>query len=175
MSFVGRNSCRPLERVVDAEQGDCMTEKSIWHIVKDCANRIGMAKLAPHDLRRSALVCAMLQEANWSRSSFCWDISRFKRPSDTLAASSGFGRRSMIASESNQIAESPGGSGRVADNPRLIQHCVCWRRTTEAALHRRRCFQNEGLFRMKTQQCFRICAAWLALQRPKATYANRAP
>src|ERR1700709_2421934 len=29
--------------------GDCMTEKSIWHIVKDCANRIGMPKLAPHD------------------------------------------------------------------------------------------------------------------------------
>ena len=63
-----------------------------------------------------ALVCAMLQEANWSRSSSCWDMSRFKRPSDTLAASSGFGRRSMIASESNQIAESPGRSGRVADN-----------------------------------------------------------
>src|SRR6266851_4702703 len=62
-----------------------------------------------------ALVCAMLQEANWSRSSSCWDMSRFKRPSDTLAASSGFGRRSMIASESNQIAESLGGSGRVGD------------------------------------------------------------
>ena len=49
------------------------------------------------------------------------------------------------------------------------------RASTEAGLHRRRCFQNEGLFRMKTQQCFRICTAWLALQRPKATYANRAP
>jgi hypothetical protein len=62
-----------------------------------------------------ALVFATLQEANWSRSSSCWDMSRFKQPSDTLAASSGFGRRSMIASESNQVAESPGGSGRVAD------------------------------------------------------------
>jgi hypothetical protein len=41
---------------------------------------------------------AMLQEANWSRSSSCWDMSQFKRPSDTLAASSGFGLRSMIAS-----------------------------------------------------------------------------
>ena len=40
-----------------------------------------------------ALVCAMLQAANWSRSSSCWDMSRFKRPSDTLAASSGFSRR----------------------------------------------------------------------------------
>jgi hypothetical protein len=34
--------------------GDCMTEKSIWHIVKDCAKGIGMPKLAPHDLRRTA-------------------------------------------------------------------------------------------------------------------------
>jgi creatinine amidohydrolase len=64
-----------------------------------------------------ALACAMLQEANWSRSSSYWDMSRFKQPSDTLAASSGFGRQSMIASESNQIAESPGRSGRVADHP----------------------------------------------------------
>ena len=66
-----------------------------------------------------ALACAMLQEANWSRSSSCWDTSRFKRPSDTLAASSGFGRRSMIASESNQIPESRG-SGRVAEDSGVI-------------------------------------------------------
>jgi hypothetical protein len=79
-----------------------------------------MPKLASHDLRRSALVCAMLQEANWSRSSSFWDMSRLKRPSDTLAASSGFGRRSMIASKSNQIAESSGGSGRVADHPGVM-------------------------------------------------------
>jgi integrase len=96
--------------------GDCMTEKSIWHIVKDCAKGIGMPKLAPHDLRRRALVCATLQEANWNRSSSCWDMSQFKQPSDTLAASSGFGRQSMIASESNQIPELRG-SGRVADKP----------------------------------------------------------
>jgi hypothetical protein len=25
-----------------------------------------------------------------------------------------------------------------------------------------RCFQNEGLFRRKTQRCFRKCAAWFA-------------
>src|SRR5258705_3887062 len=67
-----------------------------------------------------ALVCATLQEAKWNRSSSCWDMSRFKRPSVTLAASSGFGRRSMIASESNQIPESPGGSGRVADHTNAI-------------------------------------------------------
>jgi hypothetical protein len=76
-----------------------------------------MPKLALMTCGGRALVCAMLQEANWSRSSSCWDMSRFRRSSDTLAASSGFGRWSMITPESNQIAESPGGSGRVADNP----------------------------------------------------------
>jgi hypothetical protein len=77
--------------------------QSIWHIVKDCANKIGMPKLTLMTCGGRALACAMLQEANWSRSSSFWDMSRFKRPSDTLAASSEFGQRSMIASESNQI------------------------------------------------------------------------
>jgi hypothetical protein len=69
-----------------------------------------------HDGKVDLALCATLQEANWNRSSSCWDMSRFKQPSDTLAASSGFDRRSMIASESNQIPESRG-SGRVADHP----------------------------------------------------------
>jgi len=34
-----------------------MTEKSVWHIVKESANAIGLDKLAPHDLRRT---CARL-------------------------------------------------------------------------------------------------------------------
>jgi integrase len=34
--------------------GDCMTVKAVWHIVKESAKRIGVAKLAPHDLRRYA-------------------------------------------------------------------------------------------------------------------------
>jgi len=34
--------------------GDGMTVKAVWHIVKESAKRIGVAKLAPHDLRRYA-------------------------------------------------------------------------------------------------------------------------
>ncbi len=34
-----------------------MTEKVVWHVVKDCAAKVGVPKLAPHDLRRS---CARL-------------------------------------------------------------------------------------------------------------------
>lgn len=37
--------------------GESMTEKAVWHIVKDSAKRIGLHKLAPHDLRRT---CARL-------------------------------------------------------------------------------------------------------------------
>jgi len=41
--------------------GDGMTEKSVWHIVKESANAIGLAKLDPHDLRRT---CARLCHAS---------------------------------------------------------------------------------------------------------------
>jgi integrase len=41
--------------------GDSMTEKAVWHVVKECAKRIGVAKLAPHDLRRT---CAKLCQAS---------------------------------------------------------------------------------------------------------------
>ena len=34
-----------------------MSEKVVWHIVKQYAERLGISKLAPHDLRRS---CARL-------------------------------------------------------------------------------------------------------------------
>lgn len=37
--------------------GDGVTEKVVWHVVKQYATRLGVAKLAPHDLRRS---CARL-------------------------------------------------------------------------------------------------------------------
>jgi site-specific recombinase XerD len=37
--------------------GEGMTEKAVWHIVKDSAKRIGLEKLSPHDLRRT---CARL-------------------------------------------------------------------------------------------------------------------
>ena len=33
---------------------ESLTAKAVWHIVKDSARRIGVAKLAPHDLRRYA-------------------------------------------------------------------------------------------------------------------------
>ncbi|MGO9261600.1 MAG: tyrosine-type recombinase/integrase [Bryobacteraceae bacterium] len=37
-----------------------MTEKAVWHVVEEFAGKIGVTKLAPHDLRRS---CARLCRA----------------------------------------------------------------------------------------------------------------
>jgi site-specific recombinase XerD len=41
--------------------GEGMTEKAVWHIVKESARTVGVAKLAPHDLRRT---CARLCHAS---------------------------------------------------------------------------------------------------------------
>jgi site-specific recombinase XerD len=41
--------------------GEGITEKAVWHIVKECARSVGVAKLAPHDLRRT---CARLCHAS---------------------------------------------------------------------------------------------------------------
>lgn len=41
--------------------GESTTEKAVWHIVKDAAKRIGLDRLAPHDLRRT---CARLCHAS---------------------------------------------------------------------------------------------------------------
>jgi len=34
--------------------GERLTEKSVWHVVRECAAKAGIDKLAPHDLRRYA-------------------------------------------------------------------------------------------------------------------------
>lgn len=49
----------PFRRVSSAGRvwGDAVTEKLVWHVVKQFAAKIGVSKLAPHDLRRS---CARL-------------------------------------------------------------------------------------------------------------------
>ena len=41
--------------------GEGITEKAVWHIVKESAKIVGIAKLAPHDLRRT---CARLCHAS---------------------------------------------------------------------------------------------------------------
>jgi site-specific recombinase XerD len=45
----------------DRRWGEGITEKAVWHIVKECARTLGIAKLTPHDLRRT---CARLCHAS---------------------------------------------------------------------------------------------------------------
>jgi integrase len=96
--------------------GDGMTLKAVWHIVKESARSIGVAKLAPHDLRRTCARLCHASEVSWSRSNFFWGGFRCKRPNPILAASNGFDQPSMIALASSRILELGGGCGRVADH-----------------------------------------------------------
>jgi len=40
--------------------GNGITERAVWHVVKDYARRLGLIQVTPHDLRRS---CAKLCHA----------------------------------------------------------------------------------------------------------------
>jgi site-specific recombinase XerD len=55
-SAAGINSGRIFRCVCKAGKawGDGLTEKAVWHIVKEHAAKLGNTKLAPHDLRRYA-------------------------------------------------------------------------------------------------------------------------
>ena len=73
--------------------GEAVTEKLVWHVVKEFAAKIGVSKLAPHDLRRVALASAVPPAANWSRFNSFLAMSPCRLRSVTSAAPSGFHRR----------------------------------------------------------------------------------
>jgi integrase len=62
LAAVGVDRGKVFRRVnkVGKTWGD-MTEKSVWHIVKEAAKSISVAKVSPHDLRRT---CARLCHAS---------------------------------------------------------------------------------------------------------------
>ena len=62
MKAAGITGGRLFRRVSSAGKawGEMVTEKLVWHVVKEFAAKIGVSKLAPHDLRRS---CARLCRA----------------------------------------------------------------------------------------------------------------
>jgi site-specific recombinase XerD len=71
--------------------GTKITEKVVWHVVKEYAGRLGVSKLAPHDLRRSVPGSATIQEASWSRSNSFSAMYPSKLPRNTWDASNGSG------------------------------------------------------------------------------------
>jgi site-specific recombinase XerD len=68
--------------------GTGITEKVVWSVVKEFAAAVGIDKLAPHDLRRTWLGCAIPLAESLSRFSFCSDMSAYRPLSVTLAANS---------------------------------------------------------------------------------------
>jgi integrase len=90
MAASGIHSGKLFRKVSSAGKpwGEGVTEKLVWHIVKEFSNRIGNDRLAPHDLRRTcARLCRPL-EGNWSRFSFSSAISPSKPPSAISAVPS---------------------------------------------------------------------------------------
>jgi len=66
--------------------GHGMTAKVLWDVLRHAAAAADIAKLAPHDLRRT---CARLCHLAWGeldQIQFCSDMSRFKQPSATSDA-----------------------------------------------------------------------------------------
>ena len=82
--------------------GEGISDRAVWHIMKQSARRIGLEKLAPHDLRRT---CARLCHASGGeleQIQFLLGMFPYRRPSGIWAASSGFNLPSMIGSGSNR-------------------------------------------------------------------------
>ena len=82
--------------------GEGITEKAVWHIVKEAANRAGVAKLAPHDLRRT---CARLCHAaggELEQTQFLLGHVSVQT-TERSAVSRGFDPRSMIESVSSRL------------------------------------------------------------------------
>jgi hypothetical protein len=75
-----------------------MTEKAVWHVVREYAAKTGIEKLAPHDLRRTCARLVTPREANLNRSSFCLATFPFKPRNDTSDASNVFAVQSMTRS-----------------------------------------------------------------------------
>ena len=97
-----------------------------------------MARLAPHDMRRTCARLATYREVSWSRSNFSWGTFRCRRPNATLVASSGFDQLSMIALASSRILELGGGCGRVADHSFSIVRTAPRRRDCHKRPHTER-------------------------------------
>jgi hypothetical protein len=87
--------------------GDGMTEKAVWHIVRESARSVGVAKLAPHDLRRTCARLCRASRGELGQIQFLLGHLSVQTTERSLAASSIFDQQSMIASASSRILELP--------------------------------------------------------------------
>jgi integrase len=75
----------------DSVWGESITEKVIWHVMKAAAAKAGIAKLSPHDCRRTCARLCRAAGGELEQSSSSWATFRWRRRNDTWAISNGFG------------------------------------------------------------------------------------
>src|SRR5664280_2040986 len=101
-----------------------VTERVVWHVVKDYAKRSVWAKL-PHTTFVVRARNYVTQRAeNWNRFNSSSATFRFKLRSATLVANSGSAERSTTGSVSNRSAE---GNGRPTSAARCRTRGATWR------------------------------------------------
>jgi integrase len=114
--------------------GDGITEKAVWHIVKESVETVGISNLVPHDLRRT---CARLCHASGGeleQIQFLLGHVSVQTTEPIWAASNGSVRRLMIASGSSPVLRPPVDSGRFADHPFTIPLASAGRGATRQRL-----------------------------------------
>ena len=137
-------------------------QRAVWHIVKGSARRIGVAKLAPHDLRRT---CARLCHASGGeleQIQFLLGHVSVHTTERCFGANSGFDRPSMIALASSRILEL---------GARLWK--VCRRSTRDAQVDNHRDARNACTSRIGGFPKKRLYSRlnWLGLSYPTAKAA----
>ena len=85
--------------------GDFMTDRVVWHVVKDHAAKLGFPQLAPHDLCRSCARLCHVAGGELEQINFCLDMFRSRRLRNMSDASSESETQSTIASVSNPHLE----------------------------------------------------------------------
>jgi len=71
--------------------GERITEKVVWHVVRECAAKAAIEKLAPHDLRRTCARLCHTAGVIWNRYSSCLATSRYRPQSGISAVSNASG------------------------------------------------------------------------------------
>jgi integrase len=68
--------------------GSGISEKVVWWVVRQCAKKAAIDKLAPHDLRRTCARFAIQRVESWSKFSSCSGIAPWRPRRDILAPDS---------------------------------------------------------------------------------------
>jgi site-specific recombinase XerD len=103
----GMSSGRIFRRVTRARTvwGNGLSEKVVWHVVRQYARKVGIEKLAPHDLRRTCTRLCHDAGGELDQIQFLLGHVSVQKANDILAASSGSAMPSTTESASSRTPE----------------------------------------------------------------------